>query len=380
MGIEPEVKVTHQLLDTGLPLRRWIALLFGLAVVSVLHYTTSPEQAWLHNIYQRLYYAPIVVGAYWFGIRGGLVTALAAAVAYWPHIHYTWAANAPYAASQYAELVIFQAAGLLVGFLSDVQRRLTRESQAAAASLEAANRELRESQAHVMRADRLSALGQIAAGLVHEVRNPLAGVEGALDIVASRVAADTPEAEFTSIARRELQRLESLLTEFLSYARPREPELRRASLHDVIEHVTLLIKPEAERAGVTVVREEAVRVPDVQMDPEQIRQVLFNIVLNGIQASPADSRLTIRTGLEGGWAVVDVEDHGSGIPVDLRERLFDPFFTTKRQGTGLGLAVSQRIVTAHGGRIDIGDRPVPGSVFRLALPVPGTPGRAIGLS
>ena len=186
--------------DPGVALRRWIALLFGLLVVSVLHYTTSPSQAWLHNIYQRLYYAPIVVGAYWFGARGGLAVALAAAVAYWPHIHYTWGANAPYAASQYAELVIFQAAGLLVGFLSDVQRKLTRESQAAAASLEHANRELRESQTHLMRADRLSALGQIAAGLAHEVRNPLAGVEGALEIVASRVAPSTPEAEFTGIA------------------------------------------------------------------------------------------------------------------------------------------------------------------------------------
>ncbi|MEW5982557.1 MAG: ATP-binding protein [Acidobacteriota bacterium] len=372
--------MTHSKLTAGVVFRRWIALLSGLLAVSILHYTTNPAEAWLHNIYQRLYYAPIVLGAYWFGVRGGLLTALAAALAYWPHIHYTWGANAPYAASQYAELVIFQAAGLLVGFLADAQRRLTWQYQAAAASLEVANRDLRESQAHLMRADRLSALGEVAAGLAHEVRNPLASVEGALEIVASRVAADTPEAEFTSIARRELRRLETLLSEFLSYARPRGPELRRASLHDVIEHVVLLIKPEAERASVAVVREEAVRLPDVHMDPEQIRQVLFNIVLNGIQASPERTTLTIRTGLAAQWAVVEVQDSGPGIPAGQRERLFDPFFTTKSHGTGLGLAVSQRIVTAHGGRIDIDDGQPPGAVVRLVLPLPTRTGAATGQS
>lgn len=355
--------------DPGVVLRRWVYLLLALVVVSVLHYTTSPSQAWLHNIYQRLYYAPIVVGAYWFGVRGGLVTAFAAAVAYWPHIHYTWGANAPYAASQYAELVIFHAAGLLVGLLSDAQRQLTRKYRDTADSLEAANRELLDSQAQLRHADRLSALGQIAAGLAHEVRNPLAGVEGALDIVASKVADGTPEAEFTGIARRELQRLESLVSEFLSYARPRAPELRRASLHDVIDHVALLIRPEAERASVAVIRDESARLPDVPMDPEQIRQVLFNIVLNGIQASPPDGELRIRTVLHAGAAIVEVTDAGPGIPPDHRDRLFDPFFTTKSHGTGLGLAVSQRIAVAHGGRIEVGDAPAPGALVRLVLPL-----------
>lgn len=366
MAADPDV--AHQPLEPGVVLRRWIYLLLGLLVVSALHYATSPEQAWLHNIYQRLYYAPIVLGGYWFGVRGGLVTALAAALAYVPHIRHTWGDNVPYAASQYAELVIFQCAGLMIGFLADAQRKLTRQYQQAAASLSQANRDLTESHEQLRRADRLSALGEIAAGLAHEVRNPLAGMKGALEIVASKVKPGTPEAEFTTIAVTEVGRLDSLVGEFLSYARPHEPEFRVASLHDVIDHVALLLRPEAERADVKVARDEREHLPDVRMDPEQIRQVIFNVVLNGLQASPPGGELQVRTRREHGWAWVDVIDPGPGISDEHRARLFDPFFTTKTHGTGLGLAISQRIVTAHDGRLEIAAAPDGGTIVRIGLP------------
>ena len=368
--MQPDTHDTGGQDETGVVLVRSIALMFALGVISVLHYATSPEHAWLHVAYQRLYYAPIVLGAYWFGVRGGLLTAIAAAVAYVPHIRHTWGDNVPYAASQYAELVIFQLAGLMVGSLADVQRRLTSQYQRAAESLEAANRELRESHEQLKRADRLSALGEIAAGLAHEVRNPLAGITGALEIVASRVKAGTPEFEFTGIAATELARLDDLVGEFLSYARPREPELRMANLHDVIEHVVLLLRPEAERASVTVTCDESERLPDVRMDPEQIRQVVFNVALNGVQASPVGGELRIHTKRDQNWAIVDVIDEGAGIPPEHRHRLFDPFFTTKTHGTGLGLAVSQRIIAAHGGRLEFVNGPRGGTIVRIVLPVP----------
>ncbi len=366
MAADPDV--AHPPLEPGVVLRRWIYLLLGLLVVSALHYATSPEQAWLHNLYQRLYYAPIVLGAYWFGVRGGLVTALAAALAYIPHIHHTWGDNVPYAASQYAELVIFQCAGLMIGFLADAQRRLTRQYQQAAASLSQANRDLTESHEQLRRADRLSALGEIAAGLAHEVRNPLAGMKGALEIVASKVKTGTPEAEFTAIAVTEVGRLDSLVGEFLSYARPHEPEFRLASLHDIIDLVALLLRPEAERADVRVARDEHERLPGVRMDPEQMRQVIFNIVLNGLQASAPGGELRVRTTREPGWAWVEVIDRGPGISDEHRARLFDPFFTTKTHGTGLGLAISQRIVTAHDGRLEIDAAPEGGTIVRIGLP------------
>ncbi len=352
---------------------RWGSLLAALAVVSVLHYTTSPERAGLHVLYQRLYYGPIIVGAYWFGVWGGLATAVAAALAYAPHIHHTWANNAPYTFSQYSELVIFVCAGLLVGFLADVQRRLTKQYRDVAASLESTNRQLTESHAQLRRADRLAALGQIAAGLAHEIRNPLAGIKGALGIVVTKVAHGTPEAEFAGIAATEVERLDELVQEFLTYARPRAPELKAVPLGDVVEHVLLLLRPEAEQAGVVLVHEAREPLPDTQMDPEQIRQVLFNVVLNGIQVSPPSGEIRIMTFRSGGQAVVQVTDQGPGIPPEHLARIFDPFFTTKPHGTGLGLAISQRIVEAHQGDIDVRNAPGGGAVVRIGLPLsPGT--------
>ena len=351
----------------GTALWRWVGLLAALTAVSVLHYTTSADRVWLHNIYQRLYYAPIVMGAYWFGVTGGVVTAAAAALAYFPHIQHTWGQNEPYAASQYVELVIFPCAGVLVGALADRQRMLTAQFRQAAESLEAANHELRTSQEHLRRADRLSALGEIAAGLAHEIRNPLAGIKGAIEIVGSRVPAGTPEAEFTGIATTELRRLDDLVGEFLAYARPRDPEFRVACVDDVIEHVMMLLRPEAERAGVTFACDGALN-DHVRMDPEQIQQVLFNVALNGIQASPAGGTLRISTSLTGESATIAIADQGPGIPDDQRERLFDPFFTTKVNGTGLGLAVSQRIIHAHGGRITFAPGAPTGTTVHVVLP------------
>jgi two-component system sensor histidine kinase HydH len=137
----------------------------------------------------------------------------------------------------------------------------------------------------------------------------------------------------------------------------------------VIDHVVFLLSPEADRGRVTVVRDESERLPDVRMDPEQIQQVLFNVALNGVQASPEGGELHVRTRREEDGAVIDVRDHGPGIRPEHRERLFDPFFTTKTHGTGLGLAVSQRIMAAHGGRVDIGGSESGGTVVRLSLPM-----------
>jgi signal transduction histidine kinase len=354
------------------PWGRVAILVLGLALVSWLHYNTTAAYPELHVLYQRLYYVPIVVGAYWFGIRGGLATAIAAAAAYAPHIHMMWGGNAPFAASQYAELVAFQAAGVLVGLLADQQRRMLRRYQVAATSLESANQALRESYEQLRHAERLSVLGEIAADLAHEIRNPLASIKGALDIITTRVAPDTPEAEFSSIATKELSRLDELVGEFLTYARPHAPELRLGDLHEIIEHVVLLLRPQADRAGVALVRDGLDRLPLVLIDSEQIRQVLVNVILNGIQASARGSELVIRTSLDDEWAVVEVIDRGTGIPAEALDKVCEPFFTTKPGGTGLGLAISEGIISAHQGKLEFSSTPGAGTLVRVALRRPGS--------
>lgn len=349
---------------------RGLALLAVIAGISSLHYVTDTSRVVWHEVYNYLCYLPIILAAYWYGAWGGVVAAALTSAAFIPHIRAAWASNAAYTASQYGQVLVFHVIGVTVGLLAGAQQKLTTRYRDSATSLERVNRELRDSQEHLHRAARLSALGEIAAGLAHEIQNPLAGIKGALEIVASRVTAGSPEAEFADIGGKELARLEALVREFLTYARPHEPALRPTDVHEIVERVGALLRPEAERKGIAIAFERPATLPALLLDPEQITQVMFNVMLNAIQATGSGGHVRIRESLEPGWGVVDVIDEGQGIPPEHISRIFDPFFTTKPRGTGLGLAISQRIVTAHRGTIDALPGSPSGSVFRIRLRLP----------
>ncbi|MBI2835119.1 MAG: sensor histidine kinase [Acidobacteria bacterium] len=350
-----------------------LALAVSIVAISVLHYATSPSQLVWHEIYQHLYYVPVIVGAYWYGVAGGLACAIATSLAYLPHIQWTWGHDLAYAADQYAEIGIFYVIGVTVGLLSSAQRRITAKYRETAVSLERSHKDLLASQEHLRRAERLSVLGQVAAGLAHEIRNPLAGLKGALEIIASRVPPNSPEAEFAGIAARDAARLDGLVTDFLTYARPRDPELQDVDLHTVIEHVVTVIRPEAERASVRVAVEPSGSPISVRVDREQMAQVFLNVVLNAVQASRFGGTVRIQERADSGWAIAEVSDEGPGIPPEYLARIFDPFFTTRQRGTGLGLAISQRIVQAHGGTIEVRSSSTAGSTFRVQLPLVNRP-------
>ena len=338
--------------------------------VSSLHYVTAPSRVVLHELYNYLCYVPIILAAYSYGIWGGIAAAALTSALLVPHIQAAWAGNAAYSASQYAQVLVFHLLGLTVGWLAGTQRRLTARYRNAVASLEQANLELTESQEHLRRADRLSALGEIAAGLAHEIQNPLAGIKGALDIVASRARPETPEAEFADIGRKELGRLEALVREFLAYARPHDPELRATDLRDLVERIAALLRPEAGKKDVRLVQEYPDSPADLalNLDPDQMTQVILNVALNAIQASPSGGVVRMRVSAEPGWGTIDVIDQGPGIAPEHLARIFDPFFTTKTRGTGLGLATSQRIVSAHRGTIAAMPGSPTGTLFRIRLP------------
>jgi signal transduction histidine kinase len=350
------------------------ALVLLVAAISTLHYATSPTRVVQHEVFQRLYYVPIILAGYWYGVSGGVLIAILTSIVYVPHIQMAWTQGVQQQASRYAELVVFNLVGVVVGLLAGAQRRVTERYQRAAVSLEAANRELRESYDHLRRADRLTALGEIAAGLAHEIRHPLASIGGALEIIEARAAEDSPEAEFSRLAKTELQRLDRLVMEFLRYARPHEPELRQVPLGDIVDRVAALVQVEADRRSVTLEVERPGALPPASVDPQQIEQVLLNVVLNAIQASPSGGRVIVRESLEEPDVLIDVIDEGPGVSNDHLARIFSPFFTTKEKGTGLGLAIAHRIVTAHAGSIatvDGGARR--GGWFCIRLPITGPP-------
>ncbi|MEP7309931.1 MAG: ATP-binding protein [Acidobacteriota bacterium] len=356
------------------PLRRALAsdatriggLLLIIVALSLLHSTTNESEVIWHGLLLRFYYIPILIGAYWYGAFGGLLIAVASSLAYAPHLREQGPAVE---AGRYAEIVVFHVIALTVGLLATAQRRVTERYQHAAESLERTNLELMASAAQLQRADRLKTLGEVAAGLAHEIRHPLASIRGALEIIDERSRPDSPEAEFSRLAIVEVQRLDNLVWEFLHYARPREPELRPASLHHVVERVVALLRVECERGGVLLDVDRGGTTPDLSIDALQIEQVLLNVILNAIQASPPGSCVRVLERLDQQDAMIDVLDEGRGIPAEYLGHIFSPFFTTREKGTGLGLAIANRIVVTHNGHIEVVDTSERGTCVRIRLPI-----------
>jgi two-component system, NtrC family, sensor histidine kinase HydH len=350
----------------GVSLSRAAGLIGAIVAISALRYATGGSRSIWHELSLRLYYLPILVSAYWYGAPGGLIVALVSSAVYVQHI---FQPTSTFDAGRYAEVVVFHVIGLCVGMLSTAQRRVTTRYQHVAATLESANRELRDSHEQIRRIDRLKTLGEVATGLAHEIRHPLASIRGALEIIEARSQMETPEAEFSRLGMVEVDRLDHLVWEFLRYARPHDPELRSVPLHEIVERVVRLLRVETERAQVRLETEDAETLLEVVVDPLQIEQVLLNVVLNAIQASPAGTRILICEHLDHQQAVLDVVDQGPGIPAEHLSSVFSPFFTTRDKGTGLGLAIAQRIVTAHDGRIDVHQTSTRGTCIRIRLPL-----------
>jgi signal transduction histidine kinase len=220
----------------------------------------------------------------------------------------------------------------------------------------------------MVRADRFAAVGEIATGLAHEIKNPLAGLSGALELLAEDLARNPRQAEVISEMRHQVERLTHTMESLLSFARPPRAHLRSTDVNATLEKVLFLIRQQGRDGAISVGSELAAGLPPVLADPAQLEQVLLNVCLNGCQAMlPGGGTLTVRTRQGEGNVLVEVADSGPGIPPDLRAQVFKPFFTTKREGNGLGLAISARIVAEHGGHIGYRCPPEGGTVFTITL-------------
>jgi two-component system sensor histidine kinase HydH len=228
--------------------------------------------------------------------------------------------------------------------------------------------------------DRLAALGQMAAGLAHEIRNPLGSIKGAAQFLqpSRGQAGDQGTREFLDIIVEEVNRLNKIVSQFLDYARPYRGEQRQLEVADVLKKTLALVTKETEDHGkIDIVTDFAERMPPVRADAEQLLQVFLNLSLNAIQAMPQGGKLVISTSLRratrrsaaAAFLEARFRDTGVGIPPGDLKNLFIPFFTTKEKGTGLGLPISQRIIENHGGTIEVRSQPGEGAVFTVLLPI-----------
>jgi signal transduction histidine kinase len=218
------------------------------------------------------------------------------------------------------------------------------------------------------RAEHLATLGELATGLAHEIRNPLAGIAGVIEIVGRDLPATSPARAVVKDVRLEITRISRTLTDLLETARPRRPEIRRSNLNTTVEHAVMLARQQVLSRPIKIELHQDPTVPEVEHDSDQIHQVLLNLLLNAVQAMDGAGTVRVEIGTRDNCASVVVSDTGRGISPQNLPNIFRPFYTTKGNGTGLGLSLAHRIVEDHHGRIDVSSVLGNGSQFTVLLP------------
>ena len=219
------------------------------------------------------------------------------------------------------------------------------------------------------RAEHFATLGELAAGLAHEIRNPLAGIAGVLDIVSRDLPSTSAAHEVIHDAKQEAMQINRILTELLDTARPKPPQFRVTEIVGTVEHAVLFARQQAVTKRINIEFEVKDSLPPVEHDPNQINQVLLNLILNAIQSMDKPGTIRVTLEQDDDLAVISVADEGKGIAPENLSQIFRPFFTTKGQGTGLGLSLARRMVESHGGSITVSSEVGSGTQFEVRLPI-----------
>jgi len=267
-------------------------------------------------------------------------------------------------------VLLFVILVVLMNEVASAARLRARQYMQTAAELAVANRNLAAAQDAARRSERLAAIGQLMAGLAHELRNPLGTIKASAEVLVKNLQPGQKVAvELAGYIRDEVDRTNSLVSRFLDFARPLEIRLQPADLNEVMDRAIAALQRHQPPFQLVIHRNYSPDIPLIPGDAELLERVFFNLLLNAAQASPAGGAVTVKTRpLDGAMVEAAVIDRGSGIdPVQI-ENVFNPFFTTKPGGTGLGLAIVSKIVDGHGGRVLVESEPGQGSIFRVLLP------------
>jgi two-component system, NtrC family, sensor histidine kinase HydH len=345
----------------------------------------------INSAYYPIYYLPVVTAAIYFGPIGTLLWTTLTSLAYCsllipalPTLEAENEITAQGATYLALRILFFYIAAILVNRFAVENRRQVQKYQDLSATLEETNRQLRRAEAEARRAERLAALGQLSAGLAHEIRNPLGVIKGSAEMLAQKLQPTQPlAAELAGYISSEVNRLNALVARFLDFARPQPVDLHPLQLTQVLDRALESVQNQFPDARVRVERNYASGLPEVLADQQLCEQIFINLILNAFQAmsdetAPGQSpghqpvlRLSVAPESANGKPGVSVivDDNGPGIPPESREQIFNPFFTSKKDGVGLGLAIVAKFVDDHRGSIRLESNSGPGARFHVFLPL-----------
>lgn len=330
----------------------------------------------IYSFYYLIFLIPVISAATMFGARGITVVTAIASLGYFAFLLPIFFNRQKY--EMPPELISIMCLNAcfyaIVAFVvyqqANAKRKEMRRTELAAERLAASNRELRKAEVSLRRSERLAALGQLTAGLAHELRNPLGTIKASAEMLAKPSTRERPEvmSEMAGYIGSEVERMNGLVSSFLDFARPLKLHATRADLHPILEEVLRRLSEASQSRGVSV----SIRLREgpffFEFDPDLLRIALSNLVQNAIQASAEGGTVEIRAEERGSNVLLFVSDHGDGIQPQHLENIFNPFFTTKPEGTGLGLPIVSKIVDEHHGRVAVFSEPGAGTTFELTLP------------
>lgn len=339
----------------------------------------------INSNYYPIYFLPVVSAAVYFGPIATLIWTAISSLAYLSFLFPALQEGDldPAGTSILAiRILFFFIAAILVNRFATENRCQVERLEALSQQLEETNQQLRRAEAEARRAERLAALGQLSAGLAHEIRNPLGVIKGSAEMLSRKVADSQPlVAELAGYISSEVNRLNALVVRFLDFARPSKLELNPESLPEIVDHALESAVASFPNAKVKIERQYAAGLPQIPVDRQMCEQVFVNLITNAFQAMNGQAgtsdgipqgtlRLSIAPEVSGGKSGVcaTVEDSGPGVPPELREQIFNPFFTSKKDGVGLGLSIVAKIVDDHRGAIRLDSDSTQGARFRVFLP------------
>jgi two-component system, NtrC family, sensor histidine kinase HydH len=388
---ESRLVALHTWLLSG---RSYSVLIKILLCTLLLVHTVPVTEPVINSDYWPIYFLPVVTAAVYFGPIATLGWTALASLTYSSylipaHAEYTITSEA-YGLLGIRILFLFLAAILINRFVIENRRQVARY-QTLSETLAESNLQLQRAQADARRAERLAALGQLSAGLAHEIRNPLGIIKGAAEMLNQKFAATQPAAgELSAYISTEVHRLNALVSRFLDFARPSRLELKAVDVRQVVERALEIAQHRYPESLVSVQRHFAPDLPPVLADEQMCEQVFVNLITNaceamlpenGAESSPSQAtsaaaarppQISISLARDSNHGVsgvsAEIEDSGPGVPEDLREQIFNPFVSSKKTGVGLGLSIVAKIVDDHRGTIQLVSRPRSGACFRVFLP------------
>ena len=318
-----------------------------IAGITSLTYYLGTDWRYLHVLCRGLYFVPVMLAGFWFGVRGGLAASLAICIMYIPYASTRWNAFSELDLDRIIDVVLYNMVALIMGILSDRQQADQKTAK------EAGN---------------LAAVGKSVAAVAHDMKTPLMAIGGFTLLVKKYIQADHPHRDKLDIILEETRRLENMVRDMLDFSRPLELNRLPNNVDTLIEECLDVVSAEAQRKNVYVKHNLAQGLSETNIDRMRMKQVLINLIVNAIQASPEGKNVIVRPRQTKSKTIIDVIDCGFGITPEQRDEIFMPFFSTKKDGTGLGLPIVRKIVEAHQGKIQVISNPKGGTIFRIVVP------------